>query len=95
MAPDSLPTEDERASLGALFGSGFRHQVAGNLVRLAAVVEPLTELGADAGSRSPARLTCLSLADGPRDVAADLTAPWSIQWVTRAVSTAGETAGSM
>ncbi len=38
-------TTDERASLGALFGDGFRQQVTGNLVRLAAVVEPLTALG--------------------------------------------------
>jgi hypothetical protein len=84
-------TEGERASLGALFGDGFRHQVAGNLVRLAAVVEPLTALGANAGSRPPARLTCLSLSDGPRDVAADLTAALVVQWVTRAVSAAGDT----
>jgi hypothetical protein len=89
-APGSQLTESERASLGALFGDGFRHQVAGNLVRLAAVVEPLTALGADAGSRPPARLTCLSLADGPRDVAADLTAALVIQWVTRAVSAADD-----
>ena len=86
-------TEGERVSLGALFGDGFRSQVAGNLVRLAAVVEPLTALGADAGSRPPARLTCLSLADGPRDVAADLTAALVVQWVTRAVSAAGDAVG--
>jgi hypothetical protein len=79
-------TGTERAGLRTLFGAGFRHQVAGNLVRLAAVVEPLTELGADTGPRSPARLTCLSLADGPRDVAADLIAALVVQWVTRAVS---------
>jgi hypothetical protein len=86
-------TEGERARLRALFGDGFRHQVAGNLVRLAAVVEPLAALGTDAGSRPPARLTCLSLADGPRDVAADLTAALVVQWVTRAVSAAGSPAG--
>ena len=79
-------TEGERASLGALFGDGFRQQVAGNLVRLAAVVEPLTALGTDTPPRPPARLTCLSLADGPRDVAADLTAALVVQWVTRAIS---------
>jgi hypothetical protein len=87
-------TEAEHASLGVLFGDGFRQQVAGNLVRLAAVVEPLTGLGQDAGARPPARLTCLSLAEGPRDVAADLTAALVIQWVTRAVSAAGDTSGS-
>jgi hypothetical protein len=92
-APDGRLTEGERASLGVLFGDGFRQQVAGNLVRLAAVVEPLTALGSDAGSRPPARLTCLSLADGPRDVAADLTAALVVQWVTRAVSAAGDAAG--
>ncbi|HEY0932513.1 MAG TPA: hypothetical protein VGD91_02115, partial [Trebonia sp.] len=81
-----LLTDAERDRLAALFGDGFRHQVAGNLVRLAAVVEPLTALGTGAGPRPPARLTCLSLADGPRDVAADLTAALVVQWITRAVS---------
>jgi hypothetical protein len=89
---DSL-TERERAGLGALFGDGFRQQVTGNLVRLAAVVEPLTALGDGGGSSTepsePARLTCLSLAEGPRDVAADLTAALVVQWVTRAVSLDG------
>jgi uncharacterized membrane protein YgcG len=79
-------TASEQAGLAALFGDGFRHQVAGNLVRLAAVIEPLTALGTEPGPRPPARLTCLSLADGPRDVAADLTAALVVQWVTRAVS---------
>jgi hypothetical protein len=99
-ASDSL-AEGERASLGALFGDGFRQQVTGNLIRLAAVIEPLAALGtgtgtgtatstAGAGPRQPARLTCLSLAEGPRDVAADLTAALIVQWVTRAVSTADD-----
>ena len=94
-ASDSL-TGGERASLGALFGDGFRQQVTGNLVRLAAVVEPLTALAAGAGPdsgthpRQPARLTCLSLAEGPRDVAADLTAALIVQWVTRAVAAADD-----
>jgi hypothetical protein len=99
-ASDSL-TGGERASLGALFGDGFRQQVTGNLIRLAAVIEPLAALGtgtgtgtatstAGAGPRQPARLTCLSLAEGPRDVAADLTAALIVQWVTRAVSTADD-----
>jgi hypothetical protein len=79
-------TNDEQARLRTLFGDGFRHQVAGSLVRLAAVVEPLSALGADAGPTSSARLTCLSLADGPRDVAADLIAALVVQWVTRAIS---------
>jgi hypothetical protein len=80
---------DEEASLGALFGAGFRQQVTGNFVRLAAVVEPLTALGTDVTARGPARLTCLSLAEGPRDVAADLTAALVVQWVTRAISAEG------
>jgi hypothetical protein len=82
-------TDDERTSLGALFGGGFRQQVTGNLIRLAAVVEPLTALGTDVAPRQPARLTCLSLAEGPRDVAADLTAALVVQWVTRAISADG------
>jgi hypothetical protein len=97
LSPDSPPpgstglaagqlTGDERAGLGALFGDGFRQQVTGNLIRLAAVVEPLTALGTDTALRQPARLTCLSLAEGPRDVAADLTAALVVQWVTRAIS---------
>ena len=86
LASGSL-TRGEEASLGALFGDSFRQQVTGNLVRLAAVVEPLTALGADVPPHEPARLTCLSLAEGPRDVAADLTAALVVQWVTRAIST--------
>ncbi|MGH3247204.1 MAG: hypothetical protein ACRDOI_13475 [Trebonia sp.] len=82
-------TDGERASLGALFGGGFRQQVTGNLIRLAAVVEPLTDLGTDVAPRQPARLTCLSLAEGPRDVAADLTAALVVQWVTRAIAADG------
>ena len=84
-------TEDERAGLRGLFGAGFLHQVAGNLVTLAAVVEPLSGVGAESGPRQPSRLTCLSLADGPRDVAADLTAALVVQWVTRAVAENGGT----
>src|SRR5690348_10570850 len=82
-------TDGEQAALGALFGDGFRRQVTGNLVRLAAVVEPLTALGTSPPPRQPARLTCLSLAEGPRDVAADLTAALVVQWVTRAISEGG------
>jgi hypothetical protein len=81
--------DGERASLDGLFGDGFRQQVTGNLVRLAAVVEPLTALGTDVTPRGAARLTCLSLAEGPRDVAADLTAALVVQWVTRALSAGG------
>ena len=89
-APAGGPlTDGEKASLGGLFGDGFRRQVTGNLVRLAAVVEPLTALGTDPPSRQPARLTCLSLAEGARDVAADLTAALVVQWVTRAISEGG------
>ena len=84
--PGGPLTEEEHAGLGALFGGGFRQQVTGNLVRLAAVVEPLTALSTATGPRPPARLTCLSLAEGPRDVAADLTAALVVQWVTRAIS---------
>jgi hypothetical protein len=82
-------TEDERAGLRGLFGDGFRHQVTGNLVTLAAVVEPLSGVGAAPGPRQPSRLTCLSLSGGPRDVAADLTAALVVQWVTRAVAENG------
>jgi hypothetical protein len=87
-------TSDERSGLRGLFGDGFRHQVTGNLVTLAAVVEPLSGVGAEPGPRQSSRLTCLSLADGPRDVAADLTAALVVQWVTRAVAENGGTGGS-
>jgi hypothetical protein len=87
-------TDGERAGLDGLFGDGFRLQVTGNLVRLAAVVEPLTALGTDVTPPGPARLTCLSLAEGPRDVAADLTAALVVQWVTRALSAGGVAAGA-
>ena len=61
------------------------------------MLEPLAELGADAGTgvgaeatpRPPARLTCLSLPDGPRDVAADLAAALIVQWATRSVADEG------
>jgi hypothetical protein len=88
LASGSL-SRGEEASLSALFGDGFRQQVTGNLVRLAAVVEPLTDLGTTVTAREAARLTCLSLAEGPRDVAADLTAALVVQWVTRAISAQG------
>ncbi len=75
--------------LAAEFPGDFRKEVASSLIRLAAVVEPLHDLGADAAPRPPARLTCLSLEEGPRDVTADLTAALVVQWVTQAVIAAG------
>jgi len=90
--PAGALTGEERERLRGLFGEGMRGQVAGNLIRIAAVIEPLAELGADAAGpsaatpRPPARLTCLSLPDGPRDVAADLTAALIVQWATRSVA---------
>ena len=86
-APPGSPSV--RQSLAAEFPGDFRKEVAGSLVRLAAVVEPLRDLGADATPRPPARLTCLSLGEGPRDVTADLTAALVVQWVTQAVTAAG------
>ncbi|HEX6452902.1 MAG TPA: hypothetical protein VF060_26015 [Trebonia sp.] len=87
-------TAAERDRLAAAFGDGFRREVAGTLIRLAAVVEPLRDLGADAAGRAPARLTCLSLGEGPRDVTADLTAALIVQWATRSiVAGASEAAG--
>jgi hypothetical protein len=88
----------ERAGLRGLFGTGMRGEIGGNLIRLTAVLEPLAELGADSGAdsgagtaapRPPARLTCLSLPDGPRDVAADLAAALIVQWATRTVADEG------
>ena len=85
-------TGEERERLRGLFGEGMRGEVAGNLIRIAAVIEPLAELGAAAvaggrvSPRRPARLTCLSLPDGPRDVASDLTAALIVQWATRSVA---------
>ena len=90
--PAGALTGEERDRLPGLFGEGMRGEVAGKLIRIAAVIEPLAELGADAagGDRSTprpsARLTCLSLPDGPRDVAADLTAALIVQWATRSVA---------
>jgi hypothetical protein len=78
-------TDTERAALGVAFGDGLRREVTGTLIRLAAVIEPLRELGMDVTPRPPARLTCLSLADGPRDVAADLTAALIVQWATQTI----------
>jgi hypothetical protein len=89
------PSAAEQAALRGLFGAGMRGEIGGNLIRLAAVLEPLAELGADAGAageaapRPPARLTCLSLPDGPRDVAADLAAALIVQWATRSVADDG------
>jgi hypothetical protein len=86
-------SEAEQAGLHGLFGAGMRGEIGGNLIRLAAVLEPLAELGADADGgaapRPPARLTCLSLPDGPRDVAADLAAALIVQWATRSVADDG------
>jgi hypothetical protein len=88
-AGDAL-SRGERDALAGLFGDGFRREVTGNLVRLAAVVEPLRDLGSEAAAPPSARLTCLSVADGPRDVAADLTAALIVQWATRGVAANGE-----
>ena len=95
-APGQHLSPAEQAGLHGLFGAGMRGEIGGNLIRLAAVLEPLSELGADdaaaaddasiAGPRRPARLTCLSLPDGPRDVAADLSAALIVQWATRSVA---------
>ena len=84
-----LLSRAERAAAREAFGDGLRRQVAVNLVRLAAVTEPLAGLGTAVAGPSSARLTCLSLADGPRDVAADLTAALVVQWITRAVAAGG------
>ncbi len=97
--PGPRLSPDERAALHGLFGAGMRGEIGGNLIRLAAVLEPLAELGADSAGpaegaadpapRRPARLTCLSLPDGPRDVAADLAAALIVQWATRSVADEG------
>ena len=103
--PGPRLSPDERAALHGLFGAGMRGEIGGNLIRLTAVLEPLAELGADsadsadsadpaegaadAAPRPPARLTCLSLPDGPRDVAADLAAALIVQWATRSVADEG------
>jgi hypothetical protein len=71
--------------LAAQFPGEFRKEVAGSLIRLAAVIEPLRELGSEAAPRSPARLTCLSVEEGPRDVTNDLTAALVVQWATQAI----------
>jgi hypothetical protein len=84
--PDDLLGPGERARLAGAFGNGLRQQLAANLVRLAAVIEPLTGVGTDVPGYQPARLTCLSLGDGPRDVASDLTAALIVQWVTRVIA---------
>jgi len=71
--------------LAAQFPADFRRQVAGSLIRLAAIVEPLRDLGRDTSARPPARLTCLALEEGPRDVVTDLTAALVVQWATSAI----------
>ncbi len=75
----------EGSALGEQFPPSFRREVAGSLIRLAAIVEPLKDLGADRTPPPAARLTCLSLADGPRDVTADLTAALVVQWATQGI----------
>ncbi|HEX4834654.1 MAG TPA: hypothetical protein VH478_26570, partial [Trebonia sp.] len=83
--PATALGQDAVAALAAQFPGEFRREVAASLIRLAAVVEPLRDLGADAAPRPPARLTCLSLEEGPRDVASDLTAAFVVQWATQAI----------
>jgi hypothetical protein len=80
--------------LAAEFPDGFRREVAGSLIRLAAVVEPLRDLGSDTRPRPPARLTCLSVEEGPRDVVNDLTAALVVQWATSAIVASASDAGS-
>ncbi|HVT70629.1 MAG TPA: hypothetical protein VHF26_22980, partial [Trebonia sp.] len=78
-------SERERAALDGAFGETFRREAASGLVRLAAVTEPLRDLGLDGAARTPAQLTCLSLADGPRGVTADLIAALIVQWATHSI----------
>jgi hypothetical protein len=75
----------EGSALSGQFPEAFRREVAGSLIRLAAIIEPLKDLGGDGSPPPPARLTCLSLADGPRDVTADLTAALVVQWATQGI----------
>ena len=72
--------------LQAQFPGEFRKEVAGSLIRLAAVIEPLRELGSEAAPLPPARLTCLSVEEGPRDVTNDLAAVLVVQWATQAIT---------
>jgi hypothetical protein len=74
--PAAVLAEAERERLAGLFGAGMRAEVLGADAAGAGPAAP----------RGPARLTCLSLPDGPRDVAADLTAALIVQWATRAVA---------
>ena len=80
--------------LSGVFPDSFRHEVAGSLVRLAAIIEPLRDLGTAATPRPPARLTCLSVEEGPRDVTNDLTAALVVQWATQAIVAGGAGNGS-
>lgn len=80
--------------LAAEFPGDFRGQVAGSLIRLAAVVEPLRDLGSEIRPRPAARLTCLSVEEGPRDVVNDLTAALVVQWATSAIIASAGGAGS-
>jgi len=72
--------------LGAQFPGEFRKEVAGSLIRLAAVIEPLRDLGSEAAPLPPSRLTCLSVEEGPRDVTNDLAAALVVQWATQAIA---------
>jgi hypothetical protein len=72
--------------LRAQFPGEFRKEVAGSLIRLAAVIEPLRDLGSEAAPLPPARLTCLSVEEGPRDVTDDLAAALVVQWATQAIA---------
>jgi hypothetical protein len=81
----SLLAGSQEGRLAAEFPADFRREVAASLIRLAAVVEPLRDLGSDTRSRPPARLTCLSVEEGPRDVVNDLTAALVVQWATSAI----------
>jgi hypothetical protein len=81
----SLLAGSPEGRLAAEFPADFRREVAGSLIRLAAVVEPLRDLGSDPRPRPPARLTCLSVEEGPRDVVNDLTAALVVQWATSAI----------
>jgi len=81
----SLVAGSPQGRLAAEFPADFRRDVAGSLIRLAAVVEPLRDLGSDTRPRPPARLTCLAVEEGPRDVVNDLTAALVVQWATSAI----------
>jgi len=85
--PGVLAAAEKQQITGELFPSGYREQIAPNLVRLDAFLTDLARYaGADRASggapSAPGYFTCLALDSGPRGAHTEMLAGLIVQWLT-------------